>query len=134
MTFDLSKCKRDGQGRLIAQMRNGRDVWLLCTNASGDYPIVGLPGLFWCGADVQSWAADGTHNAARLDGKGKLDLVNAPAEHTVTVFLIQMRGGYVGSHSSAEPMRIEDAERMYGGDDTVIARRVITLTEGEGID
>lgn len=128
MTFDISKCKKDENGHLIARTRSGENVLIFCTNAPGPYPLVGQVGrdIYQCAR----WTANGRFLITSADDAW--DLINVPAEHVVTVFLYCREGIWYIKNSANDV----SWEQMFGpgfqpGPND--SRKVITISEGEGL-
>lgn len=81
-TFDITKCKRDERGSLIAQTRDGRKVRILCTDGNDkDFPIVGfIEGK----SKTAHWQLTGQWASGEFH-EGKADLVNVPEKRVVWV-------------------------------------------------
>ncbi|RJO72890.1 MAG: hypothetical protein C4523_02650 [Myxococcales bacterium] len=122
MTFDITKCREDENGHLIARTRDGRRVRILCTDAASSEPIVGLV-LGDREESAESWHLNGLWHPH--GSYPDWDLVNEPATHTVTVFLF--RNGVV---TTVDVAYGDVNPRELRGHD---ARKVITITEGEGL-
>jgi len=69
---------------LPVQTRDGRDVRILCTDAPGDYPVVGI-----VDEDVRLWRIDGSYSSE----SGPLHLQNAPAKPVRTVQWLYANAG-----------------------------------------
>lgn len=112
------------------QTRDRRAVRILCTDRATDRPVVGL-----VGNEVVAWRKDGSYYET---GECLLDLVQAPppkAEKTVTVLLRKRVGGCADGMVKA---CLTGLPGFLPPKDTVtwkvIARKTITLTEGEGME
>ena len=104
------------------QTRDGRPVRILCSDAPGDWCIVGL-----IGEKVLSWQANGQYSTLR---ESQADLVNVPpkpAEQTAEVILYRTAKGRV-------ILTIANGTTFgSSAKDRVLGRKTVTITEGEGM-
>lgn len=79
MPFDLNKCPKNEEGHWVAQTRDGRRVIIVCGNAPGEQPLVGLRSGDGFPA---SWDSDGSYFRG---GKSGSDLISPPTKQTALV-------------------------------------------------
>lgn len=116
------------------QTRDGRPVRVLCTDAAGDFPVVGLVKTYSGGRDVpMAWTDRGEHEATGFPERA-LDLIPVPVKRTGWVNLYPPDHQYCDVSTHGVCRTKEDADYAASVRDIPrVACIQIEWTEGEGL-
>ena len=106
--------------------RSGRDVTIMCTEARGNYPVIGIVHDEDCDK-AYCWEVDGRYSSKY---EGGLDLIEQPEVHTRWInFYANGTGGSVSTYTQWRTRTDADAHQYMGR----IACIQVTFKEGEGL-
>ena len=133
--FDINKCRKDDDGNLLAQTRDGRPVTIIATWGRGRCPVLGYVGE---SESLYEWSKTGLLNGCGRSSEFDLINIPEPKRSGEVSFVIDHAGtpwviGYsIGSESTGrESTSPGVSPRVYENRLAVINA---PWTEGEGLE
>ncbi len=123
--FDLNKCEKNSQGHWIAQTHNGLTVRILCNDAKGAYPLVGIINRSDMDDEATTWTTDGKSLVARKDHP--YDLINPPKRHKLERWANVYSDGSIFLHQ-------QRTSQIRGVQPIAMVPITLDFIEGEGLE